>query len=187
MNDNLLTALIGLAGSLVGALAALGGTWLTLWHTRKGQQEHWAREETSKEFNALRDAYVAWLDSLKTATEEAVTNKLILDANSPLPLPEHDTKGFTATRLLVLESSPEAHKRIKETISTFYDAMLRLRDEHATPADRSRECKVISAAFQEASDWVTEEFANVSASKNLTKPPSPSKRRRPPKREPEES
>lgn len=67
MNDSLLSAAIGFGGSLVGALFALLGTWLTLWHTRKEAHNERREQRQEADLALLRDAYVEWLEAADRA------------------------------------------------------------------------------------------------------------------------
>ncbi len=63
MTDGEIAAISGLVGSLIGALAALAGTWLQARETRKSQREQWMHEQTHRNLEGLRDAYVEWLEA----------------------------------------------------------------------------------------------------------------------------
>lgn len=128
MNDTQLSALIGLAGSMVGALAALAGTWLTLWHTRRESRSQRDDERREARFRELRDAYIEWVAAFEVV-EYRLSSLQSIRAD-----PSSGEKGeyiklyegirtdtiLHASKLMLIDSNTESLNRINATIAAFH-------------------------------------------------------------------
>ena len=170
----------GLVGSLIGAGAALIGTWLTLWHSRKAQREQWHLEQTYKNFEALRDAYVEWIDAVSRVGGEAAMLKAAIDnghiqsVHEALERTRADVP-FQATKITLMEPDAEAHQRVRTAISTYYDSMQIMFAETSTKEQRSRNLRRIAVAFDEVSEWLSARFSRVPTEFSKSSAPSGSR------------
>ena len=165
----------GLVGSLIGAGSAIVVQLVSQWHARKLQREQWHQEQTYKNLEALRDAYVEWLDAMKKAGEEAARTHAIVALDVTHAWPEHD-QAFAATKLMLLEPEVEAQARVRSTVATFYDAMMIIRDATRSDADRTRAYQLISTTFDETTTWLSSRFSRIPLDtlKKITKSGIPS-------------
>lgn len=68
LTDTQIGAFIGFIGSLVGAIFALAGTWITLWHTQRKDEAKRRADVEQKNYETLREAYAQWLAALESGT-----------------------------------------------------------------------------------------------------------------------
>jgi hypothetical protein len=95
-------ALIGFIGSLVGAVFALGGTWLTLWHTQRKDETKRRAEVEQKNYETLREAYAQWLAAL----EDGILSDI------------------STIRVLLTEPDPVMQRRVAEVIDKMRSCVL---------------------------------------------------------------
>jgi hypothetical protein len=187
VNDTLLTALIGLGGSLVGALAALGGTWLQARETRRLNAEERAEQRLNEHERELRQAYLDWVRAVEILGWELLSLRGLVEGKPGIPIEDFEqryasTVALAATKIYMLDSDPEGHKLVRDSSRVFRERMMAACNPN-TPQDiRVRLIITIT-------EWLDTVFADVNVRFTgirlpVTKRPSLSKPRTPPEPKP---
>lgn len=113
MNDTVVSALFGFGGSVVGALAALGGTWLSLQHTRGETRAQRKEERREKQRDDLKQAYYEWFAQARDAIDDGIKPGGFTPAKLSSTI-------VLATRIRLLEDNVEARSRLVELLWPFH-------------------------------------------------------------------
>lgn len=179
LNDTQLSTVIGLAGSLVGALAALAGTWLTLWHTRHLAKEERSVQKQEQAQSKLFEAYVEWL----TAADQSrllLTNLMLAadrgDWSATVALLDEGRQqvNFRGWKLFLLEPDSNVHEHFRTMLQVYDDALFAIAKPQASLSERGAASRKAIDAIGGVCGVLWSKFHEEGA---LTKSPSPSEPR----------
>lgn len=189
LNDNQLAAAVGLVGSLVGAAAALLGTWQSNRHNAREAKAQRALEREREHEKALKDAYVEWMHALQIRCvslaklavfmnqHHKVNNEAVYDEVT-------QDVAFNAARLKLTEDRADVYQLIDDTIVAYHASLGLIIKPQATPAERSEALDRLSLVARKAQEGLRSRFTGQELPMRPTKPPSPSEPQTPPKPEP---
>lgn len=164
MNDSQLSALIGLAGSLVGALAALAGTWISNRHTAQVAEVQRREEQREKYGEELKAAYVDWMHAAHHAVQRMlVVHNAVLDGRRDLPEEVWDEMRndviLGGAKLRIIDDSQATVDLVEKFFRTYFASLQTIANGSKTLDERNEARLAIAIHLGEVGKALRERFA----------------------------